>query len=66
VGLAGFLMLVLRAPHPPAGIDAFLIAAHGLPLHWALNPVLVGCVLLVVFSRAWFAAEQALTRRKWL
>ena len=32
VGVASFAMLALRAPHPPAGIDAFLVAANGLSL----------------------------------
>jgi CBS-domain-containing membrane protein len=62
VGVAGFLMLLLRAPHPPAGIDAFLIAANDLPLGWAVNPVLAGCVLLVGFSWGWSRAEQAIFR----
>jgi CBS-domain-containing membrane protein len=60
VGLAGFLMLLLKAPHPPAGIDAFLIAGHGLPLAWLLSPVLAGCILLVVFAQAWRWGERAL------
>jgi CBS-domain-containing membrane protein len=60
VGAAGLLMLSLRAPHPPAGIDAFLIAANGLSLRWAVSPVLVGCVLLVAFAQAWAWGEQAI------
>jgi CBS-domain-containing membrane protein len=62
VGLAGLLMLALRAPHPPAGIDAFLIAANNLPLLWAINPVLIGCVLLVLFSQTWAGGERTLSR----
>jgi CBS-domain-containing membrane protein len=60
VGLAGFLMLLLRAPHPPAGIDAFLIAGHDLPLKWSLSPVLAGCILLVAFAQAWRWGERVL------
>jgi CBS-domain-containing membrane protein len=60
VGLAGLLMLSMRAPHPPAGIDAFLIAANGLPLRWALSPVLLGCLLLVAFAHVWSRGEQAI------
>ena len=63
VGLAGFLMLALRAPHPPAGIDAFLIAAHGLTLHWVVSPVMVGCVLLLAFARGWSEGERWLFER---
>ena len=52
----GFL---LRAPHSPAGIDAFLIAANGLAVSWILSPVLIRCVLLVMFSRSWLVDERA-------
>lgn len=60
VGLASLAMLALRAPHPPSGIDAFVIAAHDLPARWIVNPVLVGCLLLVVFSQAWTYGERAI------
>lgn len=64
VGLAGFLMLAVRAPHPPAGIDAFLIAAHGLTLGWVVSPVLIGCILLVAFSLVWATGERSLFDRR--
>jgi CBS-domain-containing membrane protein len=60
VGAAGFLMLLLRAPHPPAGINAYLIAANDLPLRWALSPVLAGCLLLAAFAWGWSRAERAI------
>jgi CBS-domain-containing membrane protein len=60
VGLAGFFMLLLRAPHPPAGIDAFLVAGNDLPLRWSLSPVLAGCILLVAFAQAWRWGERVL------
>jgi CBS-domain-containing membrane protein len=63
VGLAALGMLTVRAPHPPAGIDAFLIAENGLPLRWVLSPVLIGCVLLVAFSQFWHAGEKAIFKR---
>ena len=47
------MMLGCRAMHPPAGIDAFLVAGLGLPASWIVNPVVVGAVLLVGYSRAW-------------
>jgi hypothetical protein len=56
-------MLAARAPHPPAGIDAFLIAANGLTLRWVVSPVMIGCVLLVAFSQGWRAAETVIFRR---
>ena len=62
VGLAALMMMALRAMHPPAGIDAFLIASLGLPLKWALNPVLVGAVLLALFARLWAMGGQRLER----
>jgi CBS-domain-containing membrane protein len=60
VGLAALLMLGCRAMHPPAGIDAFLIAATNLPLGWALNPVLIGALLLAGFSRLWALGSHRL------
>jgi hypothetical protein len=57
-------MLLFRAPHPPAGIDAFLIAVHGLPLRWSLSPVLAGCMLLVAFSQAWRWGERTLLAKR--
>lgn len=58
VGLAALMMLVLRAMHPPAGIDAFLIAGYDLPAWWILSPVLVGAGLLAVFSKLWSMGER--------
>jgi CBS-domain-containing membrane protein len=63
VGLAALLMLTARAMHPPAGIDAFLVAGLGLTPGWVLSPVLAGAVLLAVFSRLWAAGERRLPRR---
>ena len=60
VGLAALFMLAGRASHPPAGIDAFLIAATNLPLGWAFNPVLIGALLLAGFSRLWAAGSHRL------
>ena len=62
VGLAALSMLVLRAMHPPAGIDAFLVPASGLPMSWCLSPVLAGAVLLALFSRLWFEGERRFAR----
>ena len=64
VGLAALLMLAARAMHPPAGIDAFLIAATNLPLGWAVNPVLIGALLLAGFSRLWAAGGCHLLDKK--
>jgi CBS-domain-containing membrane protein len=60
VGLAALGMLVIRAPRPPAGIDAFLIAANELPGRWVVNPVIIGSVLLVAFSQCWLLGERAI------
>lgn len=64
VALAGFAMLLARSPHPPAGLDAFLIVHNGLPLSWIASPVLLGAGLLSVFGRLWFAGERALFAAK--
>jgi CBS-domain-containing membrane protein len=60
VSLATLLMLATRAIHPPAGIDAFLMASHALPAGWLVNPVLIGAVLLAAFARVWAIAERKL------
>lgn len=60
VGLAALLMLLFRAMHPPAGIDAFLIAGYGLPMSWILNPVLAGAILIATFAGLWAKGEQRL------
>jgi CBS-domain-containing membrane protein len=62
VGLAALLMLSARALHPPAGIDGFLVPLLGLPLGWALQPVLIGAVLLAFFARLWSRGEVLLLR----
>ncbi len=58
LGLALFFMLVARALHPPAGINAFLIPALGLPVSWIISPVLVGSIFLVGYKRVWWQVEQ--------
>jgi CBS-domain-containing membrane protein len=60
VGLATLMMVVTRSLHPPAGIDAFLLASQDLPAHWLLFPVLAGSVLIAAFARLWSMGE-----RKW-
>jgi len=60
VGVASLLMMAASAVHPPAGIDAFLIAQLGLPIGWAWNPVLAGSVLLAGFAKAWALGEGPL------
>lgn len=57
VGLATIAMIAARVLHPPAGIDAFLIASLSLPAAWVLSPVLAGAVLLVGYARLWQLAE---------
>jgi hypothetical protein len=53
----------MRAVHPPAGIDGFLVPLLGLPARWVLSPVLVGAVLLAVFARLWAKGEGRLRRQ---
>lgn len=60
VGLATLAMMGTRTLHPPAGIDAFLIASHGLGFAWLVNPVLPGAILLSVFTLAWRRIEKRL------
>ena len=62
LGLSLLFMLTFGALHPPAGIDAYLIAAFGLPLFWVVSPVLVGAVFLVGYAKVWSAGERWLGR----
>ena len=62
LGLALLFMLTFDALHPPAGIDAFLIAALGLPFIWVLSPVLLGTIFLVGYTKVWSAGERWLGR----
>jgi CBS-domain-containing membrane protein len=62
VGLATFGMMAVRLLHPPAGIDAFLVAMYGLPLGWAVKPVMIGAVLLAGFAVSWHWLETRLFR----
>lgn len=64
VAIAGFAMLLARSPHPPAGLDAFLIVHNGLPLNWIASPVLIGAGLLSAFGRLLFAGERALFKSR--
>ncbi len=60
IGLATFVMIASRTLHPPAGIDAFLVAIHGLSWPWLLNPVLPGALLLTGFAMLWRRIERRL------
>jgi CBS-domain-containing membrane protein len=60
VGLSTLLTIATRTLHPPAGIDAFLIASYGLPLDWTLNPVLIGALILTAFALGWRSLERRL------
>jgi hypothetical protein len=48
LGLSLLFMLTFDVLHPPAGIDAFLIA----------SPVLVGALFLVGYAKVWSAGER--------
>jgi CBS-domain-containing membrane protein len=63
VGLATLLMLVSGLMHPPAGINAFLIPAFGLPAIWVLKPVLIGAVLLAGYAELSPRGEEHVWRR---
>lgn len=63
VGAAVLLMLLSRAVHPPVGIDALLVASHGLPASWLVSPVLAGALLLVGYAKLWSMIEQAILAR---
>ena len=60
VGLATFLMLGAHAMHPPAGIDAFIVAGSGMSVSWIVSPVLIGALLLATASWTWAHGETRL------
>lgn len=60
IGMALFVMIATRTVHPPAGMDAYLIALNGLPAVWVLSPVLTGAAILVVYSQIWQWLEKQL------
>ncbi|MEZ5818567.1 MAG: HPP family protein [Hyphomicrobiaceae bacterium] len=60
VGLATLAMVASRTLHPPAGIDAFLVASYSFPLQWIIEPVLIGALLLTGFALAWRTLEKRL------
>lgn len=60
VALATFAMLVLRALHPPAALDAFVVTAMGVGSEWLLVPVLAGALNLALYGRATYWLERRL------
>lgn len=60
VGAATLAMLATGTLHPPAGIDAFLIATRKLSFAWALSPVLAGALMLAGFAAIWRRCERHL------
>ena len=58
VGLATLAMIVCGVLHPPAGLDAFLIASQGLPARWIVNPVLIGTGILAAYAWLWAEGER--------
>lgn len=60
VGLAVMAMLLLRALHPPAALDAFVVTTQGVGAEWAIVPILAGAVLLALYGRATFWIERKL------
>jgi CBS-domain-containing membrane protein len=62
VGLATLGMMMAGMLHPPAGLDAFLIVTQNLSPRWIVSPVLIGTVLLAVYSRLWAEGERRVIR----
>jgi len=62
VGLATLAMIAGGMLHPPAGLDAFLIASQNLPPRWIASPVLAGTVLLAAYARLWAEGERRIIR----
>lgn len=60
VALAVLAMLLLKALHPPAALDAFVVTSQGVGGEWAIMPILIGAVLLAVYGRATYWIERKL------
>jgi CBS-domain-containing membrane protein len=58
VGAATLAMIATGTLHPPAGLDAFLVATQGLPLQWIGSPVLIGAMLLAAYARILAIGER--------
>jgi CBS-domain-containing membrane protein len=63
VGLATVAMLASDTLHPPAGINAFLVASIGLSWRWIASPVLAGVILLAAYSMLWAQGETWIKSR---
>ena len=60
-------MHLLRAFHPPAGIDPLVVVLNDLPLGFLIMPVAAGVLLLAVFAFAWHTATRgAGWPKRWL
>ena len=57
VGLAMLAMHLVRAYHPPAGIDALIVGLNNLSFGFLLVPVATGVVLLTAFAFIWHNAS---------
>ncbi len=60
VALALLAMLLVKALHPPAALDAFVVTHQGVGSEWAIMPVLIGAVMLAVYGRATYWIERKL------
>ncbi|MBL8863435.1 MAG: HPP family protein [Planctomycetes bacterium] len=56
LGLTTLAMLVLRAPHPPAGATTLIVSLGSMPELWHVGVVVLACVMLVLLAQA---AHQA-------
>ncbi len=63
VGLAVIAMLRLKVFHPPAAVDAFLVANLGLKIGYLFSVILLGAVLLAGFAFVWRKLADGLAPR---
>ena len=50
LGLTTLAMLILRAPHPPAGATTLIVSLGSMPELWHVGVVVAACVLLVLLA----------------
>jgi len=57
LGVTTLLMLLLDAPHPPAGATTLIVSLGSMPQAWHIGVVVASCALLVLFASVAHAAS---------
>jgi len=58
LGVTTLLMLLLDAPHPPAGATTLIVSLGSMPEAWHIGVVVASCALLVVLAHMAHSASR--------